>query len=258
MVVLLSGCATSAPGPMIVAHRGFSSIAPDNTLVAYRKAIDAGARLAECDVQLSLDGVPVLMHDDTLKRTTGVDKAVSQLTVAQLQELDAGAWFSSEYAGERIPTLAQALKEIAPRLRFVIEIKGEAMAEAVARVVGESAVNPQDLMIFSFHLAAVDRIARIQPLLPTTWLLESVPSDAAGRKEVVAKALQARVSAVGMSHKSATAEMVRAAHEVGLLVFTWTVNEEADMRRMIQLGVDALISDRPDAALALVGRSPNN
>jgi len=243
---------------MVVAHRGFSSIAPENTLIAYRKAIGAGARLAECDVQLSSDGVPVLMHDETLKRTTGVDRPVGDLTAKELQALDAGAWFGAAYAGVRIPTLAQALAEIAPQLRFVIEIKGEAMADAVARVVAASPVAPEDLMIFSFHLAAVTRIAQLEPLLPTTWLLETVPTGAVGRREVIRRALRARVSALGMSHKRVTAEMVRAAHEVGLPVFTWTVNEESDMRRMIALGVDALISDRPDAALALVGRSPEN
>jgi glycerophosphoryl diester phosphodiesterase len=236
-----------------VAHRGWSSIAPENTLASYRLAIESGAELAECDVMLSSDGVPVLMHDDTVDRTTNGTGLVSSYTAAALAQLDAGAWKGEEWRGEGIPTLEAALRLVAGKLRFVIEIKEAAAAPQVLQAIRNAHAEPDELMIFSFALDAVATIARAEPMLPTTWLIDEVPLDPEGRRRVLRKALSARVSAVGVSYRKAYPALIRAAHERGLLVFTWTVNDPKDMRRMIEMGVDAIISDYPDVALKLVG-----
>ena len=107
-------------------------------------------------------------------------------------------------------------------------------------------------MIFSFEREAVDTIAQKEPMLPTTWLLDQVPRDPEGIRRALRLALTARVSAVGVSYKKAWPAFIRAAHERGLMVFTWTVNEEKDMRAMIERGVDGVITDRPDVLLDLV------
>ncbi len=240
--------------PLVVAHRGWSARAPENTLAAYRLAIAAGAEMAECDVHLSKDGIPVLMHDDTLKRTTGIDRPVSDLTAAELAELDAGSWKSSEYSGERVPTLAQALSLVAGKLRFVIEIKNRKMAPQVALAIEAGPIAAHELMIFSFSREAVAEIARIQPELPTTWLLSERPGTPADEAEMFRLALRARVNALGISHRKVDAAFVRAAHERGFIVFSWTVNEEADMDRVIRLGVDAVITDHPDRLLRRLER----
>ncbi len=252
--LLRAGNADLRTRPLVVAHRGWSWRAPENTLAAYKLAIDAGADMAECDVMLSKDGVPVLMHDDTLKRTTGVDKPVSALTTAELVELDAGAWKDKRFAGEKVPTLRQALALTQGKLRFIIEIKERDAALPVLKVIRESGVAPDDLIVFSFSREAVATIAKAEPLLPTSWLLDEVPTDEAALREVFRQALRARTSAIGLSYKKATAQVVRMAHERGFAVFTWTVNRESDMRRMIGLGVDAVITDRPDVLLGVVGR----
>lgn len=243
------GDGTVRTRPLVVAHRGWSAVAPENTLAAYRKAIEVGAEMAECDVHLSKDGVPVLMHDADLKRTTGRTERVADLTAAELATLDAGSWKSPAYAAERVPTLAQALELVAGRLRFVIEIKDASMASQVARVVRQGPIPAHELMVFSFSREAVAEIARIEPELPTTWLLAERPVDAKQRAEVFRAALRARASALGISHKKVDAAFVRGAHERGFIVFCWTVNEPEDMDHVISLGVDAVITDRPDVLL---------
>lgn len=239
--------------PLVVAHRGWSARAPENTLAAYRLAIESGAELAECDVMLSRDGVPVLMHDDTVDRTTNGSGPVGHISAADLVKLDAGSWFGSEWASERVPTLVQALRLVAGKLRFVIEIKEGAAAPNVLAAVREAGVAPDDLVIFSFAREAVEAIAKAEPRLPTSWLIDEVPADTEGRRAVLGEALEVRASAIGVNHRKADAELIRMAHERGLLVFVWTVNREADIRRVIGLGVDAVISDKPDEVLKLVG-----
>lgn len=238
--------------PLVIAHRGFSWIAPENTLAAYRLAMEAGAEMAECDVWLSADGVPVLLHDRDLERTTGVAGPVTERTVAELKQLDAGSWKSEEYAGERIPTLVETLRLVKGRMRLVIEIKPSGMEQEVVDAIAEAGVAPEDVMIFSFRHDVVDRIARIEPLLPTTWLVGDFPEDEEGWPEVIRQALRARVSALGLSRRNVPAGFVHLAHQVGLPVFVWTVNEEEEMRRLIDLGVDAIITDRPDVLLSLL------
>lgn len=252
--VLRAGSADLRSRPLVVAHRGWSARAPENTLGAYRLAIEAGAELAECDVHLSKDGVPVLMHDGNLKRTTGVDAPVESLTVAELTQLDAGSWFGADWASERVPTLVDALRLVKGKLRFVIEIKGGGMAEAVVAALTEAAVSPDEVVVFSFDRSAVARVGELEPLIPTVWLIDEVPTTTEGRRTALRQALAARASGVGLSYKKADAEIVRMAHERGFLVFTWTVNDVAHMKAMIRLGVDAVITDHPDVLLGLVGR----
>ena len=240
--------------PLVVAHRGFSARAPENTLVAYRLAIEVGAEMAECDVHLSADGVPVLMHDDTLDRTTNGSGPVSALTARDLHELDAGSWKGARYAGEPVPTLREALELTRHKLRFVIEIKDASMAAQVVETIRQSGSPPDGLMVFSFAREAVAEIARLEPLLPTTWLIDELPPEGPARREVFRQALRARVLALGLSHKKLDAAFVRQAHERGFVVFSWTLNTERAMRRAIRLGVDAIITDHPDVLLRLLSR----
>lgn len=238
--------------PLVVAHRGFSYIAPENTLASYRLAIEAGADMAECDVYLTKDNVPVLMHDGTLARTAGHQGRLRDMTLAEAKKLDAGKWKSPKFEGERIPTLVEAIKLTAGKLRFVIEIKEENIAADVVKAIKETGIAPQDLMIFSFHARAVDEIAKIEPLLPTTWLVGDPGPDEAAWRGVIADALRMRTSAIGTSLGAVDPGFVRLAHECGLDVFVWTVNDPRDVAYLVRIGVDGIISDRPDMALEVV------
>lgn len=238
--------------PLVIAHRGFSWIAPENTLVAYQKAIDIGVGLAECDVYLSKDGVPVCFHDKKLDRTSDGEGAIGDRTLAELKQLDAGSWKSPDFAGERIPTLVELLKLVKGRLRLVIEIKQTGMEQEVIDALKATDVEPDAVMIFSFDYETVRRIAELEPELPTTWLIGKLPEDKAARREAIRKALRARVSALGCDKDRVDAAFVRLAHECGFPVFVWTVNEEARMTALVEAGVDAIITDRPDVAQKLL------
>ena len=146
--------------PLIIAHRGFSHRAPENTLAAYRLAIEAGAELAECDVYLSADRVPVLLHDKTLNRTAGVDRPVGEMPLAELRKLDVGRWKSAEFAGERIPTLVEAIELVKGKLRFVIEIKPKDIEKEVVAAINEAGASPDDVVIFSFQREVVVELHR--------------------------------------------------------------------------------------------------
>ncbi len=262
-VVLLVACSAQAPTvsrsslarPLVIAHRGFSWIAPENTLIAFRKAMETGVGMAECDVYLSRDGVPVVIHDEKLKRTTGVSGSVHEKTASELGRLDAGSWKSKEFRGERIPTLVDLLRLVKGHLRLVIEIKQTGMETEVVKAIREAGVDPDAVMIFSFDRDTVLNIARLEPLLPTTWLVGKLPDDDDGRRRVLREALGARASAIGLPKDRVFPDFVRRAHECGLPVFVWTVNKVKDMESLLDVGVDAIITDRPDVAIELL-KSP--
>jgi glycerophosphoryl diester phosphodiesterase len=247
--------AAAVTRPLVIAHRGFSAKAPENTLASYQLAIDAGAQMAECDVRLTKDGVPVLLHDADLERTTGVAGKLAQRTLAEIRELDAGSWKAPEFAGQRIPTLAEALELTNGRLRFVIEIKDKGIEKQVVEVIRSAGVDPASLMIFCFQRETVANIARLEPLLPTTWLVGDLPYRDDDRRGVLRDALRARVSALGLPLSKVDPDFVRLAHESGLPIFVWTINDPDDMRFLIRIGVDGIITDHPDVLLRLLGRA---
>lgn len=264
VVALLASCRASSSKPqalrpaprahpLVIAHRGFSWIAPENTLASFRAALETGVEMAECDVYLSRDGVPVVIHDSELKRTTGAEGTVNEKTSAELALLDAGSWKSRDFRGERIPTLVELLRLVKGKLRLVIEIKQEGIEKEVIEAIRDAGVDPDAVMIFSFKYDTVRNIARQEPLLPTTWLIDKLPEDAAGRRQTLREALRARASAIGLPRDRAFPEFIRRAHECGLPVFVWVVNETADMEHLVEIGVDAIITDRPDLALGLLG-----
>ncbi|MFT7678734.1 MAG: glycerophosphoryl diester phosphodiesterase [Planctomycetota bacterium] len=237
--------------PMVIAHRGASTDAPENTLAAYALAVEYGARLAECDVYLTTDGVPVLFHDGDLERTTDAVGPVTGRSLAELKTLDAGSWKDPKYKGERIPTLVEFLRAVRGKLRPVIEIKGEqvGIAAAVIQALRTAETPSHEVMIFSFQREIVAEIARLDAHLPTTWLVSEVPEQGADFAPLMRSALAARVSALGVSHKHVTPDLLRQAHECGFPVFVWTVNDETNVKRLAGMGVDAIISDCPDRAL---------
>jgi glycerophosphoryl diester phosphodiesterase len=251
--LILGGCATARTGlgddrPRIVAHRGFAHVAPENTLVAYQKAIDVGATLAECDVHLSADGALVLMHDTSLERTTGVKRDVGDLTLAELRELEASRWFCGSFEDEPIPTLEEALDLVRGHLRFIIELKGKHTAKPVVDLLSEKGVRPEEVIIFSFQREEVAEAIRLNPELYGAYLIHEAPQEPEKRAEELDFAQNSDCSGVGLKHTRVDADFLAMARARGLDVFVYTMNEEAEIRAMITLGVDGVITDRPDLA----------
>lgn len=233
-----------------IGHRGSSGEAPENTIVAFRRALEQGAQMIECDLQLSADGHVVLIHDWTVDRTTNGVGTVAEMTMAQLETLDAGSWKSEEFRDEGIPTLEQALDAVLPSGRLNLELKCRGSEEdarrlalsAVAAVADRDAF---DRVIFSsFDRPALEALRDVSSEAPIGVLWVFAPFDEAFllAEQLGAVALHPRAEAVDVS-------VCDEAHERGLTVNSWTVNETQAIFDQVRMGVDGVISDHPGRLL---------
>lgn len=248
---------------MVVGHRGNSGLAPENTAVAFAQARAAGADMIETDVRLTADGELFLFHDGTGARTTNVaevfpDRAeapITSFTAAELRRLDAGAWFGGQFAGERIMFLSELPAAVGFELGVNLEIKAPKDAPGVEAALAAALTGPDwmrlrrhhPVAVSSFDPAAVRTFSLAAPGIPSWQLVESVP-DAALLSEGAARGVQGVVADHHSLH-AAGADAVRAA---GLGLWVYTVNDPAEMSRMIELGVDAIITDFPAVLVDLL------
>jgi glycerophosphoryl diester phosphodiesterase len=239
--------------PLIFAHRGANHLCPENTLPAFAAAIDLGADGVELDVQFSSDGKLVIIHDYSLEKTTdGKDRVVGQ-PYEELQKLDAGSWFGPQFASTRIPTLDQVLNLLRGKLLINIELKSLEMNSTLGRDVvrcvrAHSMVD--QVVLSSFNPFILRSAKRAGPELECALLTASdLPAwlrSGLMRSWSLAQGLHPEFEMVDERY-------VAAARKRGMPVRPWTVNEDADLRRMLELGVDAIITDRPDRLKALLG-----
>lgn len=237
--------ARSEPGkPVRIAHRGASGRAPENTRAAFAAALALGVDAIELDCQLSADGVPVVIHDETLDRTTSGLGPVCAKRWDELATLDAGAWRGEAFRGERIPTLVDVLAQLDGRVVLNVEIKSARDVGAIEAPLVELVTTRGALswVIFSsFHEAAIRnvRAASAEAAIGVLW--DRKPAEGA-----LALAAELGARCIAPSRRLATPELVAAAHARELGVWVWTVNEVAEMRRLVAAGVDALFSDYPE------------
>ena len=235
------------PYPHWIAHRGAGKLAPENTLAAFRLGAQHGHTCFECDVKLSRDGVPFLMHDAELKRTTSEPGLGSERDWTDLARLDAGSWHSGAYAGEPLPTLERIAAFIrANGLLINLEIKPTPGSEAeTGRVVAEHVLSlwaGADAMplLSSFRPEALLAAMQAAPGLPRALLLDEPWSGWA------AIAVQLRVVAIIVNHRKLDAALAAQARAVAPRLLVYTVNEPADVARVESLGVDGIITDAVD------------
>lgn len=234
---------------VIVAHRGNSSVAPENTMPAFVSATRAGAEYFEIDIVLTKDGVPVVMHDDTVDRTTDGSGAVRDLTLEQIRTLDAGSWYSDAYAGTKVPTLEDVLTYVANGgTDVVIEYKGDWSLEDTQRTIDmiEAAGVENKVLAQSFSASTVANVSQAAPDLPNAWLTGALDAG------MVATAQE--IGADAVNPNSVTAETLAAMHDAGLGVFVYTQNSPAAWQSLTALGVDGIITDRPDALRGWISR----
>jgi len=229
----------------VVGHRGASGHAPENTLASFALAAEMGADAVECDVHLSADGVPIVIHDDSLERTTSGRARVTARTRAVLKSPDA-------VRGQTIPTLAELLAWCRDRVPLSIEIKNgpiyhRGLPDRVVDLVREHGMVDRTSVI-SFDHFAIRRVKELEPRLAVGALLAARPIDG----PAIARAAMA--DALLPHWGFATPDLVEAAHAAGLAVSVWTVNEEAALRTVVDAGVDAIATDYPDRILAALVR----
>jgi glycerophosphoryl diester phosphodiesterase len=228
---------------LVIAHRGASGYAPENTLAAFRRAVALGATFIETDLQLSRDARFVAIHDQTVNRTTNGKGRVHDLTLADLRSLDAGSWFGSQFSGERIPTLEEILDFSKKHdVVFYLELKPGASWGGEHALIGalrESGEIPRTVVI-SFNAPILHKLRQIDPTLMTGLLYDGQfdrPVDQA--VEVGARQLAVRGDLV-------TPALLVASRKKDLQVVCWTVNHTAHMRMLVDAGVDGIMSDYPD------------
>lgn len=264
ILFVAAGCAISEPrgGPAVVAHRGASHEAPENTLASVELAWREGADAAEVDIFLTRDGEIAVIHDETTKRTTRVDWMVASRTLAELRTLEAGSWKASRYAGERIPTLDEVLSAVPDGKQLLVEIKcGPEVIPRLRRAIEESGKQPEQVRIIGFGLETVRQVRLDLPRHRVCWLSSWKKDRKTGQWLTTVESLVAAARDAGVHGLSLRAdgpldeEAVRQIREAGLEFHVWTVNDEELALRMAALGADSITTDRPAWLADLLARA---
>lgn len=235
----------------IIAHRGASRSAPENTLPAFRLAWKQGADLAELDVHLSRDGRIVVSHDETTRRTGGIERQICDLTLAELRTLDFGRWKGAKWAGTQIPTLDEVVQTVPAGKRLLIEIKcGPEIIPELRKILDESGKRRRQFILQSFSLPTMEAVKRAFPDIETAWLC-ALKRTTAAEAAAEAEALSRQASAAGMNglhlrgSPLMSALMVKNAKRLRLKFRVWTVDSAPAARWLAGLGIDGIITNRP-------------
>jgi len=234
--------------PLLVAHRGFKAKYPENTMTAFKAGVDAGAQMVELDVHLTRDHELVVIHDDTLDRTTNGEGPVDEYTLTELKRLDAGHWFHPRFAGEQIPTLREVLRQLSHRVLINIEVKSDIEQNTpVSGVIEEKLLDLlkrgdvfSAVLISSFDPRVIENIKQTNNLLAVAYISETTEGE-----QMVNFCRGLNVFSFHPNFLSVDKTGVEQMHEAGIHVFPYNVNSKLDFQRLIDTGADGLITDEP-------------
>jgi glycerophosphoryl diester phosphodiesterase len=253
-----------AEKPLIIAHRGASSLAPENTLAAFGRAIEDGAEGIELDVRLAKDGVPVVIHDADLKRLADKKGRVSSYTSEELQTFDVGSWFNSKYpkkaddqfARETVPTFSELLKFLEDYKGLVyVEMKCKkaetgSLVQAVCQAIGQTNLLAR-IVLKSFNLGALVQARNLLPEARTAALFSpKILTVVRKRKHILQKAEKCGADEISLHYSLATKELVKRAENKGLATIIWTADSSIWVKRALDLGIYAIITNNPAPLLA--------
>jgi glycerophosphoryl diester phosphodiesterase len=237
----------------VIAHRGNSSESPENTLASFLQAIELGVEYIECDIHLTKDKVPVVVHDHILERTTDNNKPllINEITAEELSRLDAGSWYDQSFAGQSIPTLEQVLKLPFGTTGLMIEIKDESsgeyeIAEAVAQILLKTPSMPP-IIIGSFNPAILAFVRKLIPQVPIIAIVEDL--------NLLAWHNSNRPDLYAFDKDIVTKNLIQAAHSGNKSVWAWTIDDDKKMEELAEWGIDGVITNYPRAALLIRPRS---
>lgn len=226
-----------------IAHRGASRIAPENTLVAFKKAIEIGVDAVELDLQGTADGEVVVIHDASLDRTTDQSGQIKDTSLEAIKQADAGTWFNPKFAGESVPTLAEALVSIADNAIALLEIKDVSITQSVVRIVQNMDMVEQSVII-SFHSSAIQTVRTLEPRLPTGYIIGS-------NENIQPIQLCQQLSLLGSSllnvdHRLVSEDFIYEIRRRGITLWCWTVDDIDRMRELQELGIQGITSNCPE------------
>jgi len=238
--------------PEIIAHRGASHDAPENTLASVNLAWERNAPSVEIDVYLSRDKQVVVYHDKTTKRIGGRDRAVKDQTLAELRQLDVGSWKDPEFKGEQIPTLDDVLETVPAGSHLFIEIKaGVEIVPHIAEMLHQWRPARRRAVVIAFSFDVATSMKRAMPGIPVYWLVSFEQSKQDGRwqpdvESVIRKTKEAGLDGINTNVTPLmTRELVARVHTEGLAYYVWTVNDPGDARFLRDIGIDGITTDRP-------------
>ena len=237
-------------GFVVIAHRGASAYYPENTMAAFRGALQMGAEMIELDLMLSRDGVPVVFHDAELDDHTDGYGALEALTLEELKQLDAGSWFDEEFAGQQIPTLEEVLEFAKDKIALNIEIKTEAVADQAEGGIEQKALRlvkkygMEDHVLFSsFDYRAIVHLKELEPTIPAALLYNKEASN----RQLPSQLLSSyRADAFNCHYSQLNRKRLRDIRMHAIPVFVYTVNRKRRMKKLIKQGVNGIFSDKPD------------
>jgi glycerophosphoryl diester phosphodiesterase len=235
--------------PLVIAHRGASGHAPENTMIAFQRAVELGSSFIETDLHVTRDGAFVAIHDDTVDRTTNGSGEVTDFTLEELRRADAGMWFDRDFLGERVPTLPEILEFAKLNdVIFYLELKYPAVAgmdHALAAALTKANATARTIVI-SFDAATLAPLRRIDPAIMVGLLIEDENPNC------IQQALDLGARQICPKFSLVNAKLIEQAHRADLQVVAWTVNSADQMRSMIATGVDGIMTDFPDRLRAVI------
>jgi len=231
----------------VTAHRGASGYAPENTIASMKEAINMKADFAELDVQETADGEIVILHDKELKRTAGLNKGIWETTFEETKALDAGSWFDTKFKGEPVPKFADVIDVVRGKIKLNIELKTNGhekeLAERTLKIVKEKKFE-NDCFFTSFSYSQIKKIKDIDPTLKVGLIFKTIPDTI--------DVFKGNFEILSVHFSLVTKEFVEMAKSNGKEIHVWTVNEADEMKRVIDLGVNSIITNYPDKAKQLL------
>lgn len=229
---------------VVIAHRGNSTVAPENTLASVESAFEVGADMVEIDVHLTRDRVPIVIHDGSVDRTTDGRGLVAEMTLSEIKKLDAGAWRGAEFTGERVPTLREVVRITPSGAMLLLDVKVDGAEHEIAEAVRSEGFPFSRLAIGTWTSAQRDAFAAV---MPDSYLLHSQPMPRNWNEAYLAEQRIRGVSVIESPDWST--ELIRAVHRNSMDIWVYTVNDPGVMRRLVRAGVDGLETDFPKKAL---------
>lgn len=244
------------PNPLIIAHRGASAHAPENTMSAFQLAVEQGAQALELDAKLCADGEVVVFHDSTVDRTTNGSGRVSRLPLSALRELDAGEHFAEKFKGEKIPTLAEVFEAFGDKIYINVEIKNyttikDELAERVCALVKRFGLE-NSIMFSSFRPSNLTKARSLLPTVPRGLL------SLGGTQGWWTRSFGftfGDYQSLNIALRDVTPQQIQRVHKLKRKVFAYTVNRADDIRRLFQLGIDGIFTDDPPLAFQILGET---